>query len=291
MTAITTSDDTGAIPGVIQSKESSTAILIKHLLLFAFLVALWELAARMGWADELLFPAPSKIAESIWRIYVTQGNIWFHLYTTFKEALLGCAAGIVIGVALAVAAALSETFRTYLKPYIIVIEATPRIAIGPLFVAWLGFGLSSKVALAALVCFFAPFVNTLTGLLHVDEEANELFRSLGANKWQTFWKLRVPTASTIIMAGFKLAVGSAFGGALVAEFISANEGLGVLMYRYTYTLNMAGAFATLLSITFFAFWLYRAAEIADYRMIFWRSNELMEKKSRKRKQAFLKSIA
>jgi NitT/TauT family transport system permease protein len=289
MAAVTTAE-AGAPEGVVVEKENRALITAKHLLLFAFLVALWEFAAQMEWLDPLLFPAPSNIAKSIWLIYVTQGNIWYHLYVTFAEALAGCFMGCVIGILLATSAALSVTFRNYLKPYIIVIEATPRIAVGPLFVAWLGFGFSSKVALAALVCFFSAFINTLTGLLYVDEEASELFQSLGANKWQVFWKLRVASASTIIMAGIKIAVGSAFGGALVAEFISANNGLGVLMYRYTYTLNMASAFAVLLSITFFAFWLFQLAEYVDYRMVFWRSDKLMQKKSRKRSRAFLKSI-
>jgi NitT/TauT family transport system permease protein len=93
------------------------------------------------------------------------------------------------------------------------------------------------------------------------------------------------------MAGMKLGVSSAFGGALVAEFISANEGMGVLMSRYTYVLNMNGAFATLLSITFFAFILFKIADVIDYYLVFWRSDKLMQAKSQKRKDAFFKSLA
>ena len=283
--------DSGAIPGLAPTSKTDHAwIVAKHFALFFFLLLLWELGARAGWIDPLMFPAPWGIVKQIGFIYFIQGNVWHHLYITFAEALSGLFVGSLIGIGLATAAALSLRFREYIKPYIIVIEATPRIAVGPIFIAWLGFGFSSKVALAALVCFFGPFVNTLTGLLNIDAEAEELFRAMRATKWQTFWGLRVPNSATILMAGMKLGCASAFGGALVAEFISANEGMGVLMSRYTYVLNMNGAFATLLSITLFAFLLFKFADAVDYYIVFWRSDKLMQRKSKKRQAAFLKSL-
>jgi NitT/TauT family transport system permease protein len=291
MSAITDSER-AEIPRVqVESTKSQNAwILTKHFILFFTLIGLWELAARAGWADPLMFPAPWGIVKQIFFIYFIQMNVWYHLYVTFAEAMAGLFVGSVIGIGLATAAALSLRFREYIKPYIIVIEATPRIAVGPLFIAWLGFGFSSKVALAALVCFFGPFVNTLTGLLNVDEEAEEMFHSMQATKWQTFWGLRVPNSATILMAGMKLGCASAFGGALVAEFISANEGMGVLMSRYTYVLNMNGAFAALLSITLFAFLLFKVADAIDYYIVFWRSDKLMQRKSKIRKARFLKAL-
>jgi NitT/TauT family transport system permease protein len=283
--------EAGALPGLAPKSNAGHAwIVAKHFALFFLLLVLWELGSRAGWVDPLMFPAPWGIVKQIGFIYFIQGNVWYHLYTTFAEAMSGLFVGSLIGIGLATAAALSLRFREYIKPYIIVIEATPRIAVGPIFIAWLGFGFSSKVALASLVCFFGPFVNTLTGLLNIDAEAEELFRAMRATKWQTFWGLRVPNSATILMAGMKLGCASAFGGALVAEFISANEGMGVLMQRYTYVLNMNGAFAALLSITFFAFLLFKFADALDYYIVFWRSDKLMQRKSKKRKAAFLKSL-
>jgi NitT/TauT family transport system permease protein len=255
---------------------------VKHLIIFLVFMTIWEMANRSGIADPLLCPRPTDIAASIWKIYVTQGNVWFHLWVTFQEAMLGCAVGIVIGVGLGVAAVLSDGFRDFLKPYIILIECTPRIAVGPIFVAWLGFGMGSKIALAALVCFFAPFVNTMTGLLGFDEESEELFRSMGGTRRQIFWRLMIPTAAPAMGASFKLAVGSAFGGALVAEFISAQNGMGILMARYTMSLNMPSAFAALLSITLYGFILFRITEYLERRSLYWRSDDLMERKSKQR---------
>jgi NitT/TauT family transport system permease protein len=255
---------------------------LRHTLIFFVIMFIWEMANRTGFSNPLLLPRPTDVVASIWKIYVTQGNVWYHLWVTFQEAMLGCFVGTVIGIALAVAAVLSDTFRQFLKPYIIIVEATPRIAVGPIFVTWFGFGMSSKVALAALVCFFAPFVNTITGLLGVQEESYELFRSLGATRRQVFWRLMIPTALPTMNAGLKLAVGSAFGGALVAEFISAQAGMGILMARYTMSLNMPSAFAGLLSITLYGFLLFRTMEVIDRRVLYWLDDDLMAKKSAKR---------
>jgi len=255
---------------------------IRHTLIFFVVMFIWEMANRTGFSNPLLLPRPTDIAASIWKIYITQGNVWYHLWVTFQEAMLGCLIGSVIGIALAVAAVLSDSFRQFLKPYIIIVEATPRIALGPIFVTWFGFGMSSKVALAALVCFFAPFVNTITGLLGVQEESYELFRSLGATRRQVFWRLMIPTALPTMNAGLKLAVGSAFGGALVAEFISAQAGMGILMARYTMSLNMPSAFAGLLSITLYGFLLFRTMEVVDKLVLYWLDDDLMAKKSAQR---------
>lgn len=255
--------------------------LVWHFVIFGLLIGLWETANRADWVDPLLFPRPSGIVEGMWSIFIAKAGIWPHLGSTFGKAMGGFAIGTLIGMALATAAALSVGFRDYLKPYIILVEAMPRIAVGPIFIAALGFGWSSAVALAALVCFFAPFVNTMTGLMQIDEETEELFRSLGASKWQIFFKLRVPNAMPLITAGVKLAVAGAFAGALVAEFISATNGLGVLMRRYVQTLNMEFSFATLLSITFFGFLLFRTMEAINYHVIYWHAEPLMQKRSKR----------
>src|SRR5690606_8194555 len=104
-------------------------------------------------------------------------SIYWHFFVTFFEATAGFFIGVSIGMGLAITAAVNATFRRYIAPYAVVFNVTPGIAVTPLIIAWFGFGWSSKIALAALVCFFPPFVNTLTGLLYVDEDASDLFRS------------------------------------------------------------------------------------------------------------------
>jgi len=254
----------------------------RHVAIFAAVVAVWEIAARMGWLDELTSPRPSKIVESIYRIYVEQGNVYWHFFVTFVEAMAGFAIGAAAGVGLAIFAGLNESFRRYIQPYILVPQVTPRVALTPILIAWLGFGWSPKIAIAALICFFPPFVNTVTGMLSVDEESSEMLRSMGASKRQIFWKLQLPNATPIIMAGLKTAMSLALAGAIVGEFLSANQGMAVLIARYTYSLNMASAFAVLLSLTLMGFVLFKIAEFADSRIVFWRHDERLAQVSRKR---------
>ena len=259
-----------------------------HLAIFAGLILLWEFVNLYGFEDriqaDMIAPRPTHIGLAMIDIFFIDKTVLHHLGSTFQKALLGASIGTVIGMGLAISATLSETFRKYIKPWIILMEATPRIAVGPIFVALLGFGLWSAVALAALVAFFGPFVNTFQGLMEIDEESEEMFRSLGASKFQTFWKLRFASALQLISAGWKLATASAFGGALVAEFIQASEGMGVLIAQYVIMITMDYAFAALLSVTIFGYILFKIMEYMDYHLIFWQNDLLMLKVSEKRRK-------
>jgi len=128
----------------------------------------------------------------------------------------------------------------------------------------------------------SPFINTLTGLLNVDEDALEMFHSLGAKKSQIFWRLMLPNAMPIIMAGLKTAISLALIGAIVGEFISASEGMGVLMQRYTFSLNMASSFAVLVMLTVMGYILFVLTEAADNWLVFWRHDARMVALSKKK---------
>jgi NitT/TauT family transport system permease protein len=259
-----------------------------HLALFLALLAAWEMGSRAGFLDELTTPRPSNILQSIYLIYVEQRNVYWHFFVTLVEATAGFIIGATAGVGLAIVAGLYEPFRRYIQPYILVPQVTPRVALTPILIAWLGFGWSPKIAIAALICFFPPFVNTVTGMLSVDEDEKEMFRSLGASKSQIFWKLQLPNALPIIMAGLKIGMSLALAGAIVGEFLSAQQGMAVLIHRYTYSLNMASSFAVLLSLTAMGFAMFKLAEFADSRIIFWGNDARMAAVSRKRAAAWAK---
>lgn len=272
------------IPGLSEGGGFSWRRIAKHLSILAALLIVWEFVTATGIADDLMFPRPSGIVLSVFPLYISPGMVWHHLWVTMATVLAGFVLGTVLGIVLAVFVGLSETIRRYLKPYIIVLEATPRIAMGPLVLAWLGFGFGAKLAIVTLVCFFAPFVNTLTGILSANQSQVELMKSLGASKWQTLTKVMVPDAMPLIMAGIRLAMASALGGALVAEFISSNDGMGVLMQNLTAVLNMPAAFATLLSLTIVGFILYRLMEMLETSVIFWQHDDSMRRMSRRREK-------
>lgn len=243
--------------------------LATHAGIFLALVLAWELGARAGWLDPLFFPRPSAILASFWRIYVTQGNVWHHLFVSLSLVLAGFTAGSILGVALGSLVGVNRLVRRFVKPYVIVLEATPRIALAPLLIAALGFGAPSKIAIIMLVCFFAPFINTLSGVVNVNEEKLELFRSMGASKVQILRKLVLPEAVPVIMAGERLALTAALSGVLVAEFIQRDEGMGALILTYTRNLNMASAFACIFTLTIVGFAIFKGMEALDRRIAFW----------------------
>jgi NitT/TauT family transport system permease protein len=244
-------------------------------------MALWEASSRFGWVDELILPSPINIAYSFYKVVIVQGLAWWHFAVTLYEALIGFLIGCVIGIGLAVSCALSERFRKYVTPYIIGLQVTPRIALAPLIIAWMGFGLESKIVFAATICFFPPYINTLTGLLQVDEAALEMFRSLQARKSQIFIQLMLPNAMPVIMAGLKTAMTMSLVAAIVGEFVSASEGMGVLMQRFTFSLNMSASFAVLVLLTIMGLILFLAMELMDNRLVFWHHDKRMAAISRK----------
>ncbi len=280
---MTQAEDLGAAPA---RGEGTGSIVTKHVAIFVALIAAWEVAARIGWLDTLFFPLPSDIITGFWRLYVSQGNIWPHLGLTVAEVLVGFVAGSVFGIALAICVGMFDRLRRYMKPYVIVLEATPRIAIGPVIIAAFGFGWTSKTAIVMLVCFFAPFVNTLNGMVNVDDDELSMFRSMRASKVQVFRKLMLPSALPEITAGLRLAMASALGGALVAEFIASNAGLGVLINQYTGTLNMASAFVCVLTLSALGYFIFRGMEALDRRIVFWSDRDRTEAMGRRRAAAW-----
>lgn len=253
-----------------------------HGAVFVIIVAVWSLFTVTGYVDPLILPSPISVLRSLVNIVFVQGTVWYHFGITLWEGVLSFIIGSGTGVLLAIAAALNKRFRRYLTPYIVVIQVTPRIALAPIIIAWLGFGLAPIIAIAALVCFFPPFINTLTGLLSADEDSLDLFRSLGANRFQIFSRLMLPTALPVMMAGLKTAVSLALTGAVVGEFIIGSAGLGVLVSRYTYALNMSSAFAVLIFLSAIGYLLFFSTEMLERHVIFWRNDARMAKKSARR---------
>ena len=260
--------------------------ILPHLALLAALLGLWEWAVASGAINTIMVPRPSAIMGAIVELYVTKGTIYEHFFITLAEAVFGFLIGAGVAIALAVSSSLSENFGRYVSPYAVVLNVTPGIALTPIIIAWFGYGMGSKIALAAVICFFPIFVNTLTGLRQMDPDREELFRSLGATERQVFFKARVPAALPLMFAGLKIGLTTALIGAVVAEFAQATAGVGVLMARFSFALNMASSLATLLSMTLIGLMLFYTMEFLDDRIVFWRREARLSAVSRARARAW-----
>lgn len=261
--------------------------IVPHVVLFAALIMIWEISVRAGLITSIMIPQPSAIGAAITELYITEGTIYSHFFITLTEAVVGFGIGASVAVSLAVASSLSEVFKRYVIPYAIVLNVTPGIALTPVIIAWFGYGMGSKMALAAILCFFPIFVNTLTGLVQIDEDREELFKSLGAKPAQIFAKLRVPAALPLMFAGLKIGLTTALIGAVVAEFAQATSGVGVLMSRFSFQLDMASSIATLLSMTVIGLLLFYTMEFLDDRIVFWRRESRRAAASRARARTWL----
>lgn len=242
-------------------------------------LVVWQAIVSFGWIDALIVPPPLDVLTSFVEL-ATDGTIWPHVWFTTWITAVGFVIAAVGGIVLAVLTGMSERAKSMLYPHVIALQVTPRIAIAPILIAWLGFGDNPKIAIAALIAFFPVFVNTLTGMMSVGSEELEMFRSLGASRRQLLTDLLIPSSLPLIFAGLKTAMTLALTGAVVAEFISAERGLGLLVSRFSYQLNMDDAFAVLVMLMLLGLVLYAVTAVLDGVIVFWNHDSRLTARTR-----------
>jgi NitT/TauT family transport system permease protein len=251
------------------------------LLFLGLLVLVWKIALAEEWVSTRVLPHPEDIVTSF--VDLSLSDIWWDdVGATLWESVAGFLVGSALGLALAIPSGLWKVMRRMLHPYAIGLQVTPRIAIAPLIIAWVGFGYSSKIWIAAIISFFPVYVNALTGMLTVDEEAREMFRSLGASRWQTFIRLVTPSSLPVMFAGLKTAAGLSLVGAVVGEFISAQRGLGVLVQQFSYQLAVSDAFAVIVMLMLLGLLLYGVMEWIERITVFWLHDARLVARTRRR---------
>lgn len=216
--------------------------------LFIALLALWEAFVRLTGVSSLVIPAPSAVLSVLWE-GLTVGFLWPHIWVTAVETLLGFALGCVIGFLAGVALGEVDFLRRLLWPYVLASQVVPKLALGPIFIVWFGFGMTSTIVITALICFFPLLENTLTGLQSVPPEKRDLFRMLGASRRQTLLRLKIPSGLPVIMAGVRVAIVLALVGAVVGEFIGGDAGLGASIIAAQGMMDSTLMFALFIVIT------------------------------------------
>lgn len=234
--------------------------------LLVLLLAVWEGAGRLGGISALVLPVPSAVLQALWA-GLASGYFWPHVAATVQAVLLGLAAGASFGLLAGMALAESVLLERVLRPYVVVSQVVPKLALAPLFVLWFGFGMLPTVLITALVCFFPLMENSLTGLRQVDVQRLQLFRMLGASQLQTLLRLKLPTGLPAILAGLRVAVVLALVGAVVAEFMGASQGLGAVVIAAQGMMDTTLMFAALLLIAALGLLLYQACLLLERRLL------------------------
>ena len=219
-------------------------------------ILIWHLIA--AGTTPLILPGPKDVFMRLFSYFVS-GRVWPHLFMTTQEILAGFVLGSVLGLGFGTLISESVIARKVIMPYIIVTQALPKFALAPMLVIWFGFGMAPKVIIAALIAFFPLVENTYMGLTTTPSSQLELFRALRASRITTLLKLRVPHAIPAIFSGFRVALMLSLVGAVVAEYVGANQGLGALIIVSQGTLDTELMFVSFVVLTVLGLsldWLY-----------------------------------
>jgi putative hydroxymethylpyrimidine transport system permease protein len=242
------------------------------LAVIAVLIGAWELAARWDWIsgalniEDFLVPAPSDVAESLWR---DRSLLADDAWVTAREVLLGFLLALAVGLLFAIVLHLSETLRRAFYPLLVASQTIPPVAIAPILVVWFGFGIGPKLLLVALVCFFPITVNTLDGLRSVDPHLITMMRTLGAGRGQILGRVELPSALPFIFSGTRIAIAVAVIGAVFAEWAGADSGLGHQILIASSQLLTARMFAAIVLLSAMAIVLFALVTIIERRVVTW----------------------
>ncbi|MFF3785812.1 ABC transporter permease [Streptomyces sp. NPDC001933] len=231
--------------------------------------AVWWVISAAELVKPYLVPSPGATLD------VLTGKadyLWQHTWVTTYETLLGFLIAVAVGVLAAVVMVYSSTVERTLYPVLLFAQVVPKIAIAPLFVVWLGFGIGPKILIAVLIAFFPVVISMVTGLKAVDPEMLQLSATMGARPWQTFLKIRFPASLPHLFSGLKVAVTLAVTGAVVGEFVGANEGLGYVILQANGNLDTPMLFAGLLVMSLIGVVLFVAVEIAETLLLPWHAS-------------------
>lgn len=268
------------IPGDPLAEESRAGALYRSqrhrlvaLATIGALLVVWHLLPTLRLVNPLVMPTPFATLEALADL-VSTGIIFGHFALTMFEIGVGYAIGVTLGFVIGAALATLETLRRVMAPYILALQSLPKVVLAPLLIAWLGFGVESKIATAVAICFFPLMINTMVGLQLTRPDATKLMNALGASRRQIFTKLQLPTALPLIFVGLKHSLLLAFTGALVAEIlVGSAAGLGRLVQIFNAQIAMDYAFAVVVVVAGLAVSFVVLFDALDRRIIFWRHAE------------------
>jgi NitT/TauT family transport system permease protein len=240
-------------------------------LLFIVLMIWWSIH-HFQIVSRIILPSPQEVGRDIVTVganILSGGYMLDALWMTTKEVLWGFVFAIVIGFSLGVLVGETSFGEKAVLPYLVAIDTMPKVAFAPLFLAWLGFGISSKVALAAFIATFPIVVGTAAGLHAADENARMMFRTLGASRWQTLFRMKIPSGLPQIFTGLKIGAVGVMAGAITAEFLGGGKGFGELIRVAASQLQTPRVFSLILYLSVLGFLLFWSVVLIERKLVFW----------------------
>jgi NitT/TauT family transport system permease protein len=231
-------------------------------------IILWDALARFSGLPAFILPSPMAVIQRLF-LAMTDGSLLRHTTTTLFEVLLGLLTGAGVATIVGYAIAKSQVFESLASPFLVASQAVPVVAIAPLLIIWFGQGIFSKVLICALIVFFPVLVNTIVGLRAVPRSLNELMRSLRASRRQMLWHLEIPAALPIFLGGLRIGATLSVIGAVVGEFVGADQGLGFLINVGRGQYDTALVFVAVFTLVALALTLYGIVIFLEHRLLAW----------------------
>lgn len=235
--------------------------------LFVFLL-LWEGIVGLFSIPAYFLPAPSTVLSSLIG-HLQTPTFWNNAGITLREIVIGYLIAVAIGLGVGALVSQSPLTERVILPYLVAFQTIPKVALAPILLVWFGFGIESKIVMVTLVAFFPILINVVEGLRSVESEKIEMLRSLGASRFQVFRKIRVPNAAPFIFAGLDLGIIFAVLGAVVAEFVGAQGGLGYQLLQYNYNFDVASMFAMLVVLSALGLTGHTIVRLFQRKFAFW----------------------
>lgn len=232
-------------------------------------ILLWEFVIWLGDYPAFILPSTVDVVKAFGQA-LGNGTLWRHAQATLGEVFGGLALGLSLATLLGYILAKNRAVERLVAPYLVASQSIPTVAIAPLLIIWFGAGQLSKVLICALIVFFPALINTIVGMRSVDEDLRDLMRSLKASRWQTFHMLEVPAALPVLLGGLKVSVTLSVIGAVVGEFVGADQGLGFLINQARGLFNTPLVFVAILSLVFITVSLYAVVSLLERRLLRWR---------------------
>jgi NitT/TauT family transport system permease protein len=249
-----------------------------RLILIVVLIILWQIVSDAGHLS-LYMSSPTAVLSKL-TTWFNNGTLGTAVGVTLEESVIGYIFGGLIGAVVGFVLGRIEFVGKVLDPIVLALYAVPKIALAPLFVLWLGIGITTKISVAALLVFFLVFYNTYAGTKQIDERLCDQARLMGANRWDVMAKLVIPQAASWCLVGLRIALPYSLTGAVVGEFISSTEGIGYEINNATSTFDTAGVFAGVVLLTFIALVLNGVLDVVEKRMSRWSPESLRANEDR-----------
>lgn len=261
----------------LRSRMTSSWQLVRRAIeasaLIVLLIIIWQVVVAVFNPPAFLLPAPADVWTAIWN----ENLRWpTHVWITLQESVGGFVMAVVLGLALGIMIAWSQLLSRTVLPFLVVFNTLPKVAIAPLFIIYLGFGVFPNMVTAATIAFFPMVINTSIGLMQIDEDLIDLARSLNAPKWKVFLRLRLPNATPYVLSALKVSTTMAVTGAMVGEFVASQGGLGNLLIATQVTLQMDIAFASLFWLVVIGLVLYYVVDLGGRLLFPWATSPALE---------------